>query len=64
VSEKKSNEILAVKGLLNQIKSTVETHSSRLEQMEHRISGLKELQKGHARTLRFHQKAKNVNHGH
>jgi hypothetical protein len=35
-------EILEIKGLLNQIKITVVSHSSRLELMEDRISGLED----------------------
>jgi chromosome segregation ATPase len=35
-------EILEIKSSLNQIKNTVESHFSRLEQVEDRISGLKD----------------------
>jgi DNA anti-recombination protein RmuC len=38
--KKKETEILNIKSLLNQIKDTVESHSSRLEQVEDRISEL------------------------
>jgi chromosome segregation ATPase len=42
-SEKKNQtEILEIKSSLNQVKNIVESHSSRLEQVEDRISGLKD----------------------
>jgi hypothetical protein len=34
-------DILEIKNLINKIKNRVESHSSRLEQVEDRISGLK-----------------------
>jgi hypothetical protein len=37
----KQTEILEIKISLNQIKNTVESHSSRLEQVKDRIAGLK-----------------------
>jgi hypothetical protein len=40
--KKNQTEILERKISLNQIKNTVESHSSRLELMQDRISGLKE----------------------
>jgi chromosome segregation ATPase len=39
--KKKQTKILEIKSPFNQIKNTVEGHSSRLEQVEDRISGLK-----------------------
>jgi chromosome segregation ATPase len=72
-------EILEIKSSLNQIKNTVESHSSRLEQVENRISGLEEkidikektefLDKmlksceRNMQELRFHQETKLANHG-
>jgi predicted transcriptional regulator len=41
-SEKKQKETLEIKCYLNQIKNTGESHSSRLEQVEDRISGLED----------------------
>jgi chromosome segregation ATPase len=35
-------QILEIKSPLNQVKNTVEDHSSKLEQVEDRISGLKD----------------------
>jgi hypothetical protein len=40
--KKNQTEILEIKSLFSQTKNTVEGHSSRLEQMEDRISGLKD----------------------
>jgi hypothetical protein len=39
--KKKQTEILEIKSSLNQMKNRVESHSSRLKQVEDRISGLK-----------------------
>jgi hypothetical protein len=40
LSKKNQTEILEIRSSLNQIKNTVESHCSRLEQVEYRISGL------------------------
>jgi hypothetical protein len=40
--KKDQTEILEIKRPLTQIKNTVESHSSRLEQVEDRISGLED----------------------
>jgi hypothetical protein len=40
--KKKQTETLELKNPFNQIKNTLEAHSSRIEQEEHRISGLKD----------------------
>jgi chromosome segregation ATPase len=42
LTRKNQTEILEIKSNLNQIKSTGENHSSRLEQVEDRISGLED----------------------
>jgi hypothetical protein len=42
ISKKNQTETLETKTSLSQIKNTVESHSSRLEQVEDRISGLKD----------------------
>jgi DNA repair ATPase RecN len=40
--KKNQTEILEIRSALKQIKNTVESHSCRLEQVEDRISGLKD----------------------
>jgi chromosome segregation ATPase len=40
--KKNQTEILEIKSSLNQMKNAFESHSSRLEQVEDRISGLKD----------------------
>jgi hypothetical protein len=43
IEKKESNRNPRNKMFLNQIKNTVESHSSRLTQMEGRISGIKDI---------------------
>jgi chromosome segregation ATPase len=42
LKQKNQTEILEIKSSLSQIKNIVESHSSRLEQVEDRIPGLKD----------------------
>jgi gas vesicle protein len=42
LTEKNQTDTLKIKSSLSQVKNTVESNQSRLEQVEHRISGLKE----------------------